>query len=125
MSLCLSSLCLYLLALPSRSSSVSPSTSSPPSPCPSCRFFFLSPSGHPDRGGDPHRLSEQHQGVQRQLLQRELRLPQQPEHNVLRLRQQLHVAHQDSSELLFTCMKIQPVCATAEQFYIVVELHET
>lgn len=53
-------------------------------------------SRHAGWRGDSHRVTEQHQGVQGHLLQRELRLPQQPEHNLLRLCQQLHLAHQDS-----------------------------
>ncbi len=80
---------------------------------------FSSPSSsfsrHADRRGDPHRLSEQHQGVQGQLLQRELRLPQQPEHNLLRLRQQFHVAHKDSGQLQI-CDRTQLALVSATLF---------
>lgn len=62
-------------------------------------FFFSTPHSrdHLWRGG-AHRVENQHQGIQRQLLLWEVHLQKQPQHHLLRLRQQLLMAHQDPGE---------------------------
>lgn len=67
--------------------------------------------------GGPHRLQDEHQRAPRQLLLREVQLPEQPQHHLLRLCQQLLLANQNPGKSphhsLLVCSSILPLSCHA------------